>query len=141
MPAVGARRRPRRLGDARRPSTLLARGHDGRAVIVSSFDSAPSISPREYAPAASRPGGSRTAGGRARRRASRPSTVTRGSTPTCAPRSRPAADGIDAAHAAGLLVSVWTVDDPDDARALAAAGVDIIITNVPDVVIGALGDG
>ena len=33
---------------------------------------------------------------------------------------------------------MWTVDDPDDARALAAAGVDIIITNVPDVVIAAL---
>jgi glycerophosphoryl diester phosphodiesterase len=49
------------------------------------------------------------------------------------------AAGIDAAHAAGLQVSVWTVDEPDDARALAAAGVDIIITNVPDVVIAALG--
>ena len=50
-------------------------------------------------------------------------------------------DGIDAAHTAGLLVSVWTVDDPDDVRALAAAGVDIIISNVPDVVIGALAGG
>ena len=46
--------------------------------------------------------------------------------------------GIAAAHDAGLQVSVWTVDDPDDARALAAAGVDIIITNVPDVVIAAI---
>jgi glycerophosphoryl diester phosphodiesterase len=46
--------------------------------------------------------------------------------------------GIDAARAAGLLVSVWTVDDPDDVRTLAAAGVDIIISNVPDVVIAAL---
>ena len=46
--------------------------------------------------------------------------------------------GIAAAHAAGLLVSVWTVDDPDDARTLAAAGVDIVISNVPDVVIGAI---
>ena len=42
-------------------------------------------------------------------------------------------------HAAGLLVSVWTVDDPDDVRALVAAGADIIISNLPDVVIGALG--
>jgi glycerophosphoryl diester phosphodiesterase len=48
------------------------------------------------------------------------------------------ADGIGAAHAAGVLVSVWTVDDPDAARALAAAGVDIIITNVPDVVLEAV---
>jgi len=48
------------------------------------------------------------------------------------------ADGIERAHAAGLLVSAWTVDDPDDARALAAAGADCIISNVPDVVIAAL---
>jgi len=48
------------------------------------------------------------------------------------------AESIDAVHALGLLVSVWTVDAPDDARALAAAGVDSIITNVPDVVIAAL---
>ena len=48
-------------------------------------------------------------------------------------------EGIDATHAAGLLVSVWTVDDPDDVRALVAAGADIIISNLPDVVIGALG--
>ena len=47
-------------------------------------------------------------------------------------------DGIAAVHAAGLKVSVWTVDEPDDARALAAAGVDIIITNVPDVILAAL---
>jgi glycerophosphoryl diester phosphodiesterase len=33
---------------------------------------------------------------------------------------------------------VWTVDDPDDARALAASGVDIIITNVPDVILAAI---
>jgi glycerophosphoryl diester phosphodiesterase len=48
------------------------------------------------------------------------------------------AESIEAAHAAGLQVSVWTVDQPDDARALAVAGVDMIITNVPDVVIAAL---
>jgi len=48
-------------------------------------------------------------------------------------------DAIDRAHAAGLRVSVWTVDDPDDARALAAAGADCIISNVPDAVIAALG--
>jgi glycerophosphoryl diester phosphodiesterase len=48
------------------------------------------------------------------------------------------ADGIAAAHDLGLRVSVWTVDEPDDARALAAAGADIIITNAPDVVLAAL---
>jgi glycerophosphoryl diester phosphodiesterase len=47
-------------------------------------------------------------------------------------------EGIAAAHAAGLRISVWTVDDPDDARALAAAGADIIITNVPDAILAAL---
>jgi len=35
------------------------------------------------------------------------------------------------AHGAGLQVNVWTVDDPDRVRALAAAGVDGIVTNVP----------
>jgi glycerophosphoryl diester phosphodiesterase len=49
-------------------------------------------------------------------------------------------DGIDAVHALGLSVSVWTVDDPDDARALAASGVDVIISNVPDLVIGAIAE-
>lgn len=48
------------------------------------------------------------------------------------------AAGIGAAHAAGVLVSVWTVDDPGAARALAAAGADILITNVPDVVLDAV---
>jgi len=51
---------------------------------------------------------------------------------------RAGADGIAAAHAAGLRVSVWTVDDLDDARALAADGVDILITNTPDRLIAAL---
>jgi len=37
------------------------------------------------------------------------------------------------AHDAGLLVNVWTVDDPDRMAALVAMGVDGICTNVPDV--------
>jgi glycerophosphoryl diester phosphodiesterase len=48
------------------------------------------------------------------------------------------AAGIAATHALGLRVSVWTVDDPETVRALAAAGVDIVITNVPDVALAAL---
>jgi glycerophosphoryl diester phosphodiesterase len=35
------------------------------------------------------------------------------------------------AHAAGLEVNVWTVDEPDRLRELAGAGVDGIVTNVP----------
>jgi glycerophosphoryl diester phosphodiesterase len=46
--------------------------------------------------------------------------------------------GISATHALGLQVSVWTVNDPADVRALAASGVDIVITNVPDIAIAAL---
>jgi glycerophosphoryl diester phosphodiesterase len=37
-----------------------------------------------------------------------------------------------------LQVDVWTVDDPDEMRVLAAAGVDAIVTNVPDVALAAL---
>lgn len=43
------------------------------------------------------------------------------------------------AHAAGLRVNTWTVDDPDRIRELAVLGVDAIVTNVPDVALAALG--
>lgn len=42
-------------------------------------------------------------------------------------------DVVRLAHSEGLTVNVWTVDDPARMRELAAAGVDGIITNVPDV--------
>lgn len=48
-------------------------------------------------------------------------------------------DVIEQAHAAGLAVSVWTVDDADRARELAAIGVDAIATNYPDRIRAALG--
>lgn len=38
---------------------------------------------------------------------------------------------VDRAHALGIAVNVWTVDDPDHIRSLANMGVDAIITNVP----------
>jgi glycerophosphoryl diester phosphodiesterase len=47
-------------------------------------------------------------------------------------------DAIAIAHARSLKVDVWTVDDPDEIRTLAAAQVDAIITNVPDVALAAL---
>lgn len=37
------------------------------------------------------------------------------------------------AHDAGLIVNVWTVDDPQRIRSLADMGVDAVITNRPDV--------
>lgn len=37
------------------------------------------------------------------------------------------------AHEAGLLVNVWTVDDPERMAALVEMGVDGICTNVPDI--------
>jgi glycerophosphoryl diester phosphodiesterase len=42
------------------------------------------------------------------------------------------------AHEHGLRIDVWTVNDANDVRALAAAGVDAIITDTPDVAIAAL---
>ncbi|MBI2709380.1 MAG: glycerophosphodiester phosphodiesterase [Actinobacteria bacterium] len=51
------------------------------------------------------------------------------------------AGAVRAAHDAGLAVNVWTVDDPDRVRRLAAWGVDGIVTNVPDVAVAALSRG
>ena len=48
---------------------------------------------------------------------------------------------IDAAHAAGLEVNVWTVNDPDQIAQLAALGADAVITDVPDVALEVLGEG
>ena len=39
------------------------------------------------------------------------------------------AELVDAAHAAGLAIYTWTVDEPDDIKRLADLGVDAIITN------------
>jgi glycerophosphoryl diester phosphodiesterase len=45
------------------------------------------------------------------------------------------------AHAAGIEVNSWTVDDPVRIAALAALGVDAVITNVPDVARAVLSGG
>lgn len=42
------------------------------------------------------------------------------------------------AHELGLDVNVWTVNGEDDVARLAAAGVDTIMTDVPDVALGVL---
>jgi glycerophosphoryl diester phosphodiesterase len=46
---------------------------------------------------------------------------------------------VAAAHDTGLAVNAWTCDDPERIAWLAAAGVDGIVTNVPDVALAALG--
>lgn len=48
---------------------------------------------------------------------------------------------VEGAHSAGLSVNVWTVDEYDRVRDLAAMGVDGIITNVPAAARAALADG
>ncbi len=44
------------------------------------------------------------------------------------------------AHARGLEVNVWTVNVIEEARRLVALGVDGLITDIPDILIGALAD-
>lgn len=41
--------------------------------------------------------------------------------------------------AAGYLLSVYTINDPDKARALVAMGVDCVITDSPDLILAAIG--
>lgn len=49
------------------------------------------------------------------------------------------AEQVERCHDAGILVNAWTCNDPDRFLALAAAAVDGIVTDVPDVMIAALG--
>ena len=44
-----------------------------------------------------------------------------------------AAETVTRAHELGMTVNVWTVNDEDEMRRLAGAGVDAIITDVPDI--------
>ena len=46
---------------------------------------------------------------------------------------------IEAAHAGGFEVNVWTVDDEDRIRQLAGWGVDGVITNEPSTALAVLG--
>lgn len=48
------------------------------------------------------------------------------------------AELVEAAHIHGLMVNVWTCDDPDKIRELAGIGVDGICTNVPNLAVGVL---
>ena len=48
------------------------------------------------------------------------------------------ADLVAEAHAAGLRVNTWTVDEPARMLELVALGVDGIVTNVPDIALATL---
>jgi glycerophosphoryl diester phosphodiesterase len=45
---------------------------------------------------------------------------------------------LDAAHHHGIQVHVWTIDDPVQMLEFATAGVDAIMTDLPDVLLGVL---
>jgi len=48
---------------------------------------------------------------------------------------------VEQAHRLDLQVATWTVDDAETMRALAATGVDGIMTNFPDRLQAVLEDG
>ena len=47
---------------------------------------------------------------------------------------------VEAAHHHGIQVHVWTINDPDDMARFAHAGVDAVMTDLPDVLIEVLGE-
>jgi glycerophosphoryl diester phosphodiesterase len=53
-------------------------------------------------------------------------------------RRKLTAEGAVAIKRAGYALSVWTVNEPDEARALLGMGADCIITDAPDVILRAL---
>ncbi len=53
-------------------------------------------------------------------------------------RRKLTAEGAVAIKRAGYLMSVWTVNDPDEARAIVGMGADCIITDAPDIILRAL---
>jgi glycerophosphoryl diester phosphodiesterase len=50
-------------------------------------------------------------------------------------------DLVKAIHSAGLLIYVWTVDNPEDIKYLASTGLDGITTNKPDLAIDSISGG
>ncbi len=130
--AVGARRRPGERGRHARPSTSCGRGAARRRVRLL-------VRPRDRRRGARRtrrtcrPGSSCSGSDLATAAAVARSHGHRGCTPTARRCSRRRKSTLGHARLNDLHVDVWTVDDPDEMQVLAAAGVDAIITNVPDV--------
>lgn len=54
-------------------------------------------------------------------------------------RRKLTAEGAVAIKRGGYVLSIWTVNDPDEARALVGMGADCIITDAPDVILKGLG--
>jgi glycerophosphoryl diester phosphodiesterase len=48
-------------------------------------------------------------------------------------------EGVAAVHRAGLRASTWTVDDPVDMARVLQAGVDAVVTNRIEELVGVLG--
>jgi glycerophosphoryl diester phosphodiesterase len=51
------------------------------------------------------------------------------------------ADDVERAHAAGLLVVPWAVNDPAQMSAVLATGVDGLATDYPDRLLAIVGGG
>jgi glycerophosphoryl diester phosphodiesterase len=47
---------------------------------------------------------------------------------------------VNAAHDRGVRVDVWTIDEPGEMHRLLDLGVDVIMTNRPEVLEGVLGE-
>ena len=134
VPAVGAGRRPRARRRPGRGRSRPGAGRDGRRLVVRPRNRRRGARLRARAPDRVPRPPARSAG---RGRGSPASTATRGCIPNV-DATLADLESVALAHDLGLRVDVWTVDDPDEIRALAAAGVDAIITNVPDVALAAL---
>ncbi len=118
----------------------VRRNGSGTEFIVSSFDLGAVDACRGFAPELTT--GWLTSGQELS--AAAPVTVEHGHTwlnPDRALALRAAKAGIAEAQKLGVRVNVWTVDEPADIAVLADAGVDGIITNVPDIAIATLREG
>lgn len=118
-------------------ATIAGPHADHRPMLITSFN--PSTVLASAAAAPSVPTGLLHAGGLALDAACE-LAVELGVSVVCPHRDSPGLDGpgVAACHAAGLAVLAWTVNDPDQARVLAEAGVDALCTDDPTGIIHAL---
>lgn len=129
-----SRGRDQRLAAA--AARVIARAGAGGRVIVSSFDWRLLVSFRLAAPAV--PVGLLFDGDRAWRVRLAAALRLLGPSAVHPDRALVTPERARAWSARGLAVNVWTVDDPAEARRLAALGVAAIVTNVPAAIRAAL---